>query len=206
MDGLKYETIQLPPHSTGGMGLFDAAQKRRTNRHFCPDKYMTLQQLSDCLWLAYGNSLDQNDKNVHGYKVVASACNICPFDVYVFLKQGIFTYEAVKHQLIPYKEGDFRAKSGCNDWCKDANVNIAFMQDKRKNSPYKGMDIPPETRNYYADLDGGHCGQMVYLYAATQGLACCERAWVDEKVIKEVLGLGGDYRHVISSSIGISSQ
>ena len=199
METANFEVIKLPPHSTGGLPFFDVISKRSTNRNFKSDKYKSLQQVSDCLWCAYG---ENRPITGHGHKTVASACNICPFTVYVFLKDGIFIYDSLKNELQPFKKGDFREKSGGNEFCKFCNMNIVFMQKKDAECPYKGITLDQNTRNRYADLDGGHCTQMVYLYAATQGLCCCERAYADEKVLKEVLNLGDDYRFTIAISIG----
>ena len=199
METANFEVIKLPPHSTGGLPLFDVIAKRGTNRQFTGKKYMTLQQVSDCLWCAYG---ENRPITGHGHKTVASACNICPLVVYVFLKDGIFKYDSLKNELQPVKKGDFREKTGGNDFCKISNMNIVFMENKKAECPYKGINLTDEQRFRYSAIDAGHCTQMVYLYAASQGLCCCERGYADEKVIKEVLELGDDYRLVITISIG----
>ena len=57
MKSFPLENISLPePKLTGGMSLMEALKNRHTQRDFCSDKYMSLEQVSECLWCAYGNN------------------------------------------------------------------------------------------------------------------------------------------------------
>ena len=193
------ENISLPePKLTGGMSLMEALKNRHTQRDFSSDKYMSLQQVSECLWCAYGN----NRESEHGKKTVASAVNMCSLTLFVFMKNGVYKYNPEKKLLEFLIKGDLREKTGKQDFVKNANLNIVFMQDLNINSPYKEFNLNIEEKKRCCDIDAGHCTQNIYLYAASQGLKCVERGMADEKILKEVLGLGDNFRLVITISVG----
>ena len=62
------ETVNLPAvQKTGGMSLMEALQNRQSQRSFS-SKELSLQQMSNLLWAAYGIN------RPNGYRTVPSAC------------------------------------------------------------------------------------------------------------------------------------
>ena len=68
------------------MSLFEALSKRKSNRDFDANKFLSLSQLSQLLWCVYGTNREG------GYKVVPSAIHMNPLSIYVFMKSGAFKY------------------------------------------------------------------------------------------------------------------
>ena len=51
MEKVEFKTIKLEePKTTGGMSLFEALSKRKSNRDFDANKFLSLSQLSQLLW------------------------------------------------------------------------------------------------------------------------------------------------------------
>ena len=115
MEKVEFKKIKLEePKTTGGMPLFEALSKRKSDRNFDKSKFLSLSQLSQLLWCVYGSNREG------GYKVVPSAIHMNPLSVYVFMKSGTFKYSPETLELLPVKEGDNRALSGNQDFVKDA--------------------------------------------------------------------------------------
>ena len=97
--------IALPkPKIQGGKPLLDALSERKTLRNFGPAP-LPPQTLSNLLWAAFG--VNRPD----GKRTAPSAMNIQDIDIYVFLPEGVYVYDAAAHILKPVLAGDQRAKS-----------------------------------------------------------------------------------------------
>jgi len=71
------ETVTLPPvQKTGGMSLMEALQNRQSQRSFSSTE-LSLQQISDLLWSAYGIN------RPNGYRTVPWAKSHNEFDIYI---------------------------------------------------------------------------------------------------------------------------
>ena len=100
-------------------------------------------------------------------------------------------------------------KTGFQDFVKDGSVNIVMFSD------YKAMKVHPaeKMRSYFNDetclkascFDAGYISQNIYIYIYCQlhGLKTIARAGAgDEKILKEILGLKGDYLLILAHTIG----
>lgn len=67
------------------------------------DKELSLQDLSDLLWAAAGINRPDNKKRTY-----SSAQNAQDVDIFVFLKEGVYIYDAANHALNPVLKGDHR--------------------------------------------------------------------------------------------------
>ena len=188
----------------------DSIKNRHTSREYNKNKELSLQQLSDLLWVAYGNNRPKQNipGHHHGtYKTVASACAAYPLVIYVFIKSGIYKYDPDNNKLILIKKGDFREKSGQQGFVKDAalNINIFFNHKAHSEFPNEG------TRNWLmsgnsmkmACMDCGYISQNIYLYCSLHGLNTVARAMAgDNEELKKLLGLSDDYEVLLAQSIG----
>ena len=76
MENCEFKRIKLEkPKLTGGMPLFEAFAKRKTERNFDTTKFLSLSELSQLLWCCYGSNREG------GFKVVPSAFHINPLTV-----------------------------------------------------------------------------------------------------------------------------
>ena len=177
------QDIVLPsPAKTGGKPLMDALNDRHSSREFS-DKELDQQTLSNLLWAAYG--FNREDK-----RTAPSANNKQEFTVYVLLKSGIYVYDAKENTLILKTEGDFRAKSGKQDFVATAPLNLVYVADLEKMD--KGT----------ANADCGFISQNVYLYCASADLGTVVRGWFDQAELKEVLQLGEKEEIILTQTVG----
>lgn len=172
--------MALPaPGKTGGVALSQALSDRRSDRSFA-DVEVTPQQLSDLLWSTAG--VNRPD----GKTTYPVAMGRKDMTVYVFLRQGVYRYDAAAHALEPVADGDHRADAGSQDFVARAAVNLAYVQDMRF------WEESPEQLERGRDWGFAHTGAMMqnaYLYAAGQGWSAVVRGWFDQNRLKPLLKL-----------------
>ena len=206
MDFLKFETIKLPPPDlTKGKALMECIKERKSSREYDPSKKLTINQISEILYAAYGNS-HQNAQKAN-LKTAASAVALYPLEFYLIFKEGIFYFDPDKNELIPCVEGDHRDKiSMGQSFVKNAHFNLLIFANMKKKAPNERADqilnMDPSYRIKFACLDAGHCSQNVLLYCASENLKCVVRASGDSGYFKNLLKKGSDYEYIISICIG----
>lgn len=98
------KTIKLDqPGKTRGLPVMEALSVRASARDWS-DKDLSLRDLSDLLWAA--NGINRPD----GRKTASSAMNAQDVDIYAFMKDGVYLYDAAAHALVPVLPGDHRAE------------------------------------------------------------------------------------------------
>ena len=197
------ESILLPePSRKGGKTVLEALQLRQTNRRISP-KELPLQILSNLLWAAFGVNREKGSFNKPG-RTAPSASNSQEIDLYIALKDGVYLYEAVPHQLTPVKEGDFRTLSGRGS-AAVAPVNIFYVVDllrydlgSEQPDPWIGK---PEVQKSYFYTDTGFIAQNVHLFASSEGLATWFHNCKKERIEKE-FNLGQNQRVLFAQTVG----
>ncbi|GHT45240.1 hypothetical protein FACS189454_04400 [Planctomycetales bacterium] len=150
------QNLTLPaPQKTGGKPLFDAISERQSTREFS-DKEISLQDLSDLLWAAYGFNRDNK-------RVIPTPKDSQEISVYVFVKDAVYLYDAKTNTLIHKANGDHRKKVGSQDYVYAAPVNFLYLADSSK-----GMGTA-------SNIAVGCAAQDVYLVAADKGLGVVVR-------------------------------
>jgi len=178
------QDIQLPaPKKTGGKPLMEALNERQSNRDFS-DKELSMQTLSDLLWAGYG--FNREDK-----RTVPSSQNRQEMDIYVFLKTGVYLYDAKNLKLILKVKGDNQAKTGDQPFVAVAPLNVVYVANLDKAS------------NRDAALtDCGFIGQNIYLYCASEGLISVVRGSVNKKAVHELLELSDKQEALLAQTVG----
>ncbi|HOW70351.1 MAG TPA: SagB/ThcOx family dehydrogenase [Phycisphaerae bacterium] len=168
--------ITLPkPEKEGGKSVMAALWERRTNRSLS-DRPLPPQMLSNLLWAAWGVNREGGASGRIG-RTAASASNSQEIDLYVFLAEGVYLYEAVPHRLAPVLAGDQREKvgrRGRGNAAAKAPVNLVFVADLAKfnrGTPQEPGLKDPEIQKSYYNIAAGLIAGNVYLFAASQGLA-----------------------------------
>jgi SagB-type dehydrogenase family enzyme len=198
------DVIKLPPPRTeGGMPLMQALKLRQSTRgNFGPEEKLSLQTLSNLLWAADGVN------RPNGHRTAPSAVDWQNIDIYVATADGLFLYDATQHVLKVISKQDVRAISGLEgsasgpmkqDFAKTAPVSLVYVGDmaKTKGMKWNGQD---------AGLIWTYCGagaiaQNVYLFCASEGLACILRAMIDAAKISEVFKLRPEQEVLLTSTI-----
>jgi SagB-type dehydrogenase family enzyme len=188
--GLK--PIELPPPQTdGGKPLMEALKTRHTTREFKPDP-LPASVLSNLLWAAFGINRPESGK-----RTAPSAMNWQETDIYVFLADGVYVYDAKAHRLNPVLDGDFRASTGTQDFVKDAPLTLVYVADLAKTG-----NASPDDKDLYTAVDAGLIVQNVYLFCASEGLATVVRGSVDRAALAKVLKLRADQRIIVAQTVG----
>jgi len=153
------QNLDLPvPQKSGGMPLMDALSKRSTSRSF-DTRELTMQQISNLLWAAYG--INRPD----GKRTAPSARNYQETEIFVLLKQGTYIYDAKNNKLILVLAEDIRTLGGTQSFVKDAPLTMIYVSDLTKMG-----DGNKESKMNTANIDVGFISQNVYLFCASEGL------------------------------------
>ena len=185
-------TVLAAPSEDGEMSLTEALQKRKSTRNFSKEK-ISDQQLSDLLWSAFGINRPEEMK-----RTAPSARNQQEIDIYVFTENGVFVYDEVNHAIIKIMNEDLRKLTGKQDFVENAAVNLVYIADHSKS---KSDD--PVGRSKTSHINTGFIGQNVYLYAASQGLGCVVRGYMDKEALAAKLNLKGNQEIIVAQSVGV---
>jgi SagB-type dehydrogenase family enzyme len=188
------DIIKLPePKKEGGMPLYEALNKRRSLRDFNDSIEVPQEILSQALWSCYGFNEDQ-------HRTVPSAKSWYPFLVYVFLKDGVYKYNPLAHELIKLFDGDHRAVSGTQtSIVTKAAINFVFIGNLRKESRIKN----DSDKHLAFKLDIGHITQVLSLFAAANDMKGVVRGNVHTNQILDFLHLSpNDYAFTLAFSLG----
>jgi SagB-type dehydrogenase family enzyme len=196
------EVIKLPaPQKDGGMPLMKALSLRKSTRgDFGPEQKLSMQTLSNLLWAADGVNRPPN------HRTAPSAVDWQNIDIYVATADGLFVYDAVNNALKVILKQDVRAISGLEgpagpmqqNFSKTAPVSLVYVADMAKaKMQWNGADVGL-TWSY---TNAGTIAQNVYLYCASEGLACIVRALMDNAKVAEVFKLRPDQKPILTSTI-----
>jgi len=189
------DTILLPPvEKTGGMPLMEALQNRQSQRSFS-SMDISMQQMSNLLWAAYGIN------RPNGYRTVPSAKSYHEFDIYIIKSDGWYRYVPEGHFLIKQGEDDFREYAGSQDFVQTAPVNLIYVAD------FERMTKDDESnRIFYSACDVGFISQNVYLYCASEGLATVVRGERDNDRARAAFKLRPGQHIVLAQTIGFPEE
>jgi hypothetical protein len=198
------DVIKLPPPQTsGGMPLMQALKLRQSTRgNYGPEEKLSMQTLSNLLWSADGVN------RPGGHRTAPSAVDWQNIDIYVATADGLFVYDAPQNALKVVTKQDVRAISGLEgqtggmmkqDFAKTAPVSLVYVADMAKT---KGMKWNGEDAGLIWSYAGtGAIAENVYLFCASEGLACIVRAMVDAAKIADVFKLRPEQRVLLTSTI-----
>jgi SagB-type dehydrogenase family enzyme len=186
------EYIQLPPPQTEiGRPLMQVLKLRQSSRDF-DSKALPLQELSNLLWAADGINRAES-----GRRTAPSAMNWQEVDIYAFLEQGTYVYDAQSNSLKLINARDLREKTGVQSFVKDAPLNLVYIADERR-----ALRAGDEDRVRWTAADVGFIAQNVYLYCASQGLAVVVRGMVDREALAKELQLRPEQKIMLAQTVG----
>ena len=186
------QPVSLPsPDRTGGLPLMQALSERASVKDWS-DKTLSLQNLSDLLWAADG--VNRED----GRRTAPSAMNSQDIDIYVFMKDGIWLYNADKNKLEPVAEGDYSDLPGKTA----APVNLVLVSDV---SRFRGGS--DSIKLGWARMDAGYVSQNILLFCAAKGFKSRPRAsFPDMSVIRGVMKLRDSQYILLNHPVGYSKD
>ena len=198
------QTIKLnEPNKKRGLPMMEALSVRASVRDWSPQE-VALQDLSDLLWAANGINRPDSKK-----RTASSAQNAQDVDIYVFLEDGVYLYDAAGQALVPVAAGDHRqevvappagppgAKPGTPP--TPAPVLIVLVSDV---SRFRGGT--PELKKEWGAIDTGIVSQNIALFCAATGLATRPRASMDRDKIRALLKLKDTQFPMLNHPVGHS--
>lgn len=191
------QDITLPaPDKTGGKPLMQTLNERQSVRAFTGDD-LTLQQLSDLLWAAWGINRQADNK-----RTAPSSNNRQEIDVYVALKTGLYLYDAGNNILKQVHNKDIRALTGTQGFVGDAPVNLIYVADMTKRGKKEGEAIT-DTDLLSSWANTGFIAQNVYLYCSSANLGCVIRAMVARDKLAPEMELKPTQAIIMAQSVGV---
>ena len=202
--------LQLPaPAHDADDPILAAFQRRTTTRDISPTP-LSLQQLSDLLWSAFGVNREVGPFGAPG-RTAGSASNSQEIDLYVALAAGAYLYDATNCRLQLIADDDLRANAmtpGQRGVTPAAPVELIYVADLHRLTHTVGFEEPglhdPEVQKSYYYVDTGLIAENVYMFAAAHGLA----AWFhncDRTGLARRLGLEPGQRVLFAQSVGYPS-
>lgn len=190
------DIIKLPdPQKEGGIPLMKALSLRQSQRgEFGPAVKLTMQQMSDMLWAADG--INRPGTN---HRTAPSAADWQNIDIYVTTADGLFLYDAKEHALKVLGKEDIRSVAGTQPFVPGAPVNLIYVADYERAS-FGGQRMK-DTEVTWSYANTGFIAQNVYLWCASEGLACIVRAFADADAINKALNLRPEQHFMLAQTI-----
>jgi len=192
-----YRVIYIlpPPMTDGEMSVEEALTTRRSRRNF-QDKALSIEQVSQILWAAYGiTSSRPNAPNLRGgLRTTPSAGALYPLEIYVIignvegLSPGVYRYISEEHKLVKVVNGDVRNELA------QAALGQRMVQEAPASVFYSGV-FSRMTERYgergirYTYIELGHSAQNVYLQAEALGLGTVAIGAFNDDRVRQILNL-----------------
>jgi len=199
-----FPVVSLPEPTHKGDSTFEELiAKRESKRSFEPG-YLTLAQLSQLLWAAYGLNESGGMK-----RTVPSAGARFPLTILACvgegtvegLEPGIWEYVAEENTVGRLSNADVRkplaAAALGQHFIAQAPLCIAVVADFDKTSSRYG-----ERGVRYVYIDVGHVGQNIYLQAVSLGLGTVAIGAFDDSAVAKVLNLAPDLAPIYLMPVG----
>ena len=185
----------VKPDKSGGIPLMQALNNRTSSREY-DNRKLTDEQLSGLLWAAWGINRPEEGKHT-----APSSNNKQEMQVYVALESGLYLYVSESHLLKQIHNRDIRKSTGKQDFVEIAAVNLVFVSDLIKAGVTNPEKAGPEALNSSA-INTGFMAQNVYLYCASEKLACVVRGWMDTPELAKAMELAPHQRIIVSQTVG----
>ena len=187
-------SIELPPAEVGlDVPLRHALDKRRTVRQLSEEE-IPIEMLSSLLWSTYGYNRPDEQR-----RVVPSARNAQEFDIYVFMRDGIYLYNAEKNVLEMINKEDHRTEISDQKHFAEAYASIVIVANYDRMQMFKEK----ESRDFYAAVDAGYISQNIYLFCSANDLGTVACGAIDRDAIQKIIGFKNG-RAILAHPIGFA--
>jgi SagB-type dehydrogenase family enzyme len=190
-------SIKLPhPRTSGDQSFEEILSNRRSRRQFQTSS-LSLSEISQILWAAYGLKELENSKRNDGKpnRTCPSAGALFPLKIYLMagsimdIPSGFYHFIPDEHalRLIHNKDlrEDFYNTAYPREMIRVAPASLVYIAIESKVQERYGE----RGRQRYIPMDIGHSAQNVYLQAEALGLGTCAIGAFDDEGIVRVLGL-----------------
>ena len=176
--------------------MMDAFQKRASSTEWAGTK-LSVQDLSDLLWA--GNGIN---RPAEAKRTAPSAINAQDVDIYVFLEEGAYLYDAKENKLQPVAKGDFRADAipsrAGSEAAPQPPVLLVLVSDVARFAR-----VTDEGRRLtMAAMDAGIVSQNIAIFCAGADMVTRPRMSMDVAKIKEILKLSDTQHPLLNNPVG----
>ena len=189
-------TISLPvPASNSDISVEQVMLNRgKTVRYVYRE--LSSAQISQLLWSAYGYS----DVNT-GRRVLFSADNQYSLEMYLVTPNKAYKYKPLENVLEVVRNEDVRTRLASSSdqtmTIRNSVCNIVIAGSAK----LAGAKFPRKGKEFML-MEAGRACQNIELAAIRMGLGVINSVRIDEKKIKTLLQIGGDYEPVAIVSVG----
>lgn len=192
------ETVKLPePELKGNVSIEETISERRSIRKY-KDKPLTLKEVSQILWAAYGitKPVDGGPEFLRGgLRAAPSAGALYPLDIYIVvghvtgLAAGVYLYDSENHSLQKINDKDKREKlsEACYGTYMVQNAPAVLVYSaifERTTSKYGQRG-----RDRYVCMDLGHSAENVYLQAGALSIGTCAVGAFRDLSVKQTINM-----------------
>ncbi len=182
------------PVLRGGMSLEEALARRESVRDFSAEP-LTPAELSQILWSAQGIT------SRWGRRTAPSAGALYPLELYLALRNGLFHYIPVGHQLVQISDRNLLKGLSLAALGQDAVRNAAAVVIIA--AVYKRTERKYGRRGErYIFIEVGHAAQNVLLQAVSLGLGAVPIGAFYDDQVKKVLSLPEDHKPLYLVPLG----
>lgn len=204
------KVIILPaPSLKGTMSVEEALQQRRSRRQFL-DRELSMEQLSQILWSAYGITVKRDDYPVlrGGLRTAPSAGALYPLEIYVMvgnvkgIEPGLYKYNSKDHSILCTISEDLRKEASSAAYnqkmIKDAPAVLFYSAAYERCSKKYGE----RGKERYVCMDLGHSAENVYLQTEALHLGTCAVGAFSDEALKKLFQLPADEEPIYMMPIG----
>ena len=190
--------IELPAPRFDGTVSVEAALKNRRSIRSYSEEPLTIADVSQLLWAAYG--ITKTAENLPpflrgGFRTAPSAGGRFPLDLYLAafdvrgLPPGVYWYDSEKHRLVRTVEGDRRkelSEAAFNQpQFETASAAIVYSAVYERTMVKYGR----RGRDRYVCMDLGHSAENVYLQAYALNAGTCAIGAFTDLWLKKAIGM-----------------
>lgn len=188
------KTIQLTAPAENGVTLLEALKARHSVREYATTP-LTLDQLSGLMWASSGINRE------NGKRTAPSALALYSINVYAFLSEGVYLYDATNNTLNMVAEGNHMPLTGLQGFVETAPLNIVYVANL---TVYDKSALASRSKGkFYSAQDAAHYAENVNLWAAAHGLGAVTRGSFQENRLLKLLGLDSkDFCVVLAQTVG----
>jgi len=178
------EEIKLPEFNIKGC-VEGALNKRKSIRKY-KNECLTLKEISQILWSAYG--INENGRTV------PSAGGIYPLKIYILIgncceiDKGLYCYIPDSHSLIKILSGEFRKELSLaalsQKWIEEAPATLIICADYEKMERIYG-----KRGIMYTLIEVGHVGENVYIQCESLNLGTVGIGAFENEKVRKILKL-----------------
>jgi nitroreductase len=134
-----------------------------------------------------------------GHRTAPSAADWQNIDIYLTTADGLYLYDPKKHELKVLGREDVRAVAGQQPFVTEAPLNLIYVADMARAS-FGGKRMP-EVEETWSFANTGFIAQNVYLFCASENLACIVRAMIDPAAIAKTLKLRPEQKAILAQTV-----